>query len=227
MIILPDIINSVVESMRLSGESAFVSGQATADNDFTVGEWIIVNGEKYKISAATDTTFTVDTNIKALADATYSWSQQAPYFAPGSKIEIQRWLDDRNAGIELPQQKYPLIVLQTPFQTRPYAVGSGFARSTESADDVSILFIQQSKADGSYTDRIDGIIKPQLEPLVDEFKTKLRINPQVLYHTVEFQQQIPNFGVTTDQGKEGQVTGDIWEVVELRLNMTIKDECSN
>lgn len=204
MIVVKDYIGGIVAKLRKQGTLTIASGIATPmpTDSFTIdGEFIDRNLK--------------DLNGNTIADGTYTYVEEKPYYWSGNKNEIERLLSSKDKFDQT--RKYPFIVLEQPFTEEPSA-----NLKEVQIDRLRIIIATNTDLNKWNDKRYKDNFKPILYPIFEQFIKELRKSNKVISFDILEKTDVPFYGEDTNT-----ISNDKWDYIDLVLNIRFieNNEC--
>jgi hypothetical protein len=226
MINVPEIIGSVIDSMRKEGDYTSFSNVGStytlqSVNTLTEDEWINLNDtDEFQAVNVSSTSFDIVSGSDPLSSG--SWTSLEPFYMYGHRLEIANRLLMKDKDKVYKYQKYPLFALRLPINE---------AVSFDNVHDVSINIAVLEFTNKNYRaeQRYENVITPILMPLYLDFVDKLKDNGNIqLLGTPEHDKVDRLFyGIDELEGNVAYIFNDPLDGIELlNLNLKLINTCT-
>lgn len=217
-----DKIGEVVDLMRKTG--TFTGSKTgniytmTGKNTLVNKEWVSISGNEYKVYDVTSNSFKIETSNE-ITDGTFK--SLAPYFIYGHRLEINNILLEKDKDSKYKFQKYPLIALRMPF-----SVDRNVTPGINEAS-LNIAFMEFTEKEYRTPQRYEHVITPILEPLLNDFLSKLVTHSTFILTDDNFTQvDRPFWGISEGEGNAKYIFNDPLDAIELQ-NLRLKFQIYN
>lgn len=168
---------------------------------------ISVRNEFYKIAAFLETRVLENNDIHIEGEQLYAYD--------GNKTELEAVIFSKDKE-DINFNKYPCIILEMPFKVVP----NEWNRLNDvSVEGLRILIVASAKQESRNEQRFSEVIEPLLYPILEELMKAIGDNNNVQSCKLVEYTAHPYYG--TNQ----QIANDIWETLDVRLNMNFKQNC--
>lgn len=246
MIIVPEVIGRVIDSMRKQGTFTSWSkvGQVytvTAVNELSEGEWVTITDSStgfpytfpfiftdglqtatgifgtFQVSNVTLTSFDVTSSSDLPLTGTYKSIE--PYFMYGHRQEIANRLNMKDKDKVYKFQKYPLFVLRLDF---PEDV------TFDNVHDVSLnmAILEHTEKNYRAPNRYENVFRPILYPLYSLFFEKIQDSGEIMNIGIAEHTKIDRmyFGVEELSRNTAHIFNDPLDAIELQnINLKLLD----
>ena len=228
-VIIVDIFDSIVDSMRATGTITNLSDDGTTTtvtsvNSLTAREIVTMDSVDYMVLSATSALFTVTgTGLTAS-----SWKAKAPYYEYGHPQEISDTLLAKADNNTFKYQKYPLIALFTDI-----GIQRGNPKIYGKWENGAISIIGLTKKSYSSKQRYDNNIQTILYPLYVTLLKKIKSKRNFIGTTPNVDHKLferPFWGSTSKYGNIKSMFNDPLDALELsRINIELREgnTCNN
>lgn len=139
-----------------------------------------------------------------------SYDDGVPYYMYGHRLEVSARLLEKDKDSVYKYQKYPLIVLNMPF---PVTEGHWHEAT------INIAFMTSTDKKYNTEQRYTNVITPILEPMFEDFISKLQLLDYFVFESWDFTRIDRPFWGSDEGGKN--IFNDPLDAIEIR-NLTLK-----
>lgn len=170
------VLQEVVDSLRTTGTftGVYLNGitTCTCENSLKAREVVYINDAPYLVHEATDTYFTVKSDLSSYTSYTTGY----PYFEYGHMVEIANTLTERDkASLVYKFQKYPAIFLKLDTPSKPNIRTGQFDYTN-----ITLYLVNATEQTYKAADRLDNNFNPILYPLYEKLITALQRHEAVI-----------------------------------------------
>lgn len=171
---ITNVVQNAANDYVLTSNNSLVENDRIQINNATTGE----SFEDVLVKSATETSFTISTNINYDPANTYNYVANYPYFLDEEAIAANRILTGKNENNITKFQKYPLVLLIRPFAEDN--TQSDYIRA-----DLKVVIVNPTNQNYSFTQRKENNYNPVLEPIYLDLLRQMARNKEIQIWGVE------------------------------------------